>query len=193
MRRLGRRRELAEFKFAAIGRWAPSRTGAAADRPAPRSARRSRSRASRSWPRMGTRTPLGALRCALSSRTGCSGSGTCRVRTWRPTSHVPRTCSARTGSVGLDNDLALVAGTRPPGPGYFVDNVDAARALRELLDEGLLTPATWRHPCSAWSSITSRPDGATDLLAEVVGLVRFPDHGRLAELLTRTDARSPGS
>jgi hypothetical protein len=90
-----------------------------------------------------------------------------------------------TASVGLDNALRIVRQHRASFPGYFVDNDDAARVIAELLDEGRLTVADLRSTVSNLVEQETLLGRDSRQLEELVMLLVQPDHGRLAEILTR--------
>ncbi|HEY7200247.1 MAG TPA: hypothetical protein VIC57_08560 [Candidatus Dormibacteraeota bacterium] len=80
------------------------------------------------------------------------------------------------GSVSLDNDLGIVRRHKVARPGYFVDNADGARVLRELLDEGQLTMADLEPALSRLAEHRAIAGGPP---------ARPVDRGWLAELLTQ--------
>lgn len=88
------------------------------------------------------------------------------------------------GSVGLDNDAALVREHKLAAPGYFIDSADAARILAELLDEGSLTLVDLR-PAIGRLIKGESAGTASRMLLDLGAPVGPPDHVQLAEVLTR--------
>jgi hypothetical protein len=89
------------------------------------------------------------------------------------------------GSVRLDNGLRLVREHKVSFPGYFVDNDDAARRLRALLDEGAITVDDLGRTVVGMVAREMSHGTNVRLVTEALDLMTRPDHRRLAEILTR--------
>lgn len=89
------------------------------------------------------------------------------------------------GSIRLDNSQWEVRDHKASYPGYFMDNDDAARCLAAMLEDRRITVADLGPTICRLVAGESPPWGNSRLFDELVGLVGGPDHGRLAEILTR--------